>query len=644
MQLFNILFLFLFSNIIDSYYKYFEIKCSKMDKKGLVKIITKNNFMSIFHKKVNEIRILKNKNSDFSKKFKIFENSQIESAAIYNNFFSNFCFNNNHNRNSFMNSIFFRASENFIDKKHDKYFPLNPNFIQINHLKNQTSHNPEQKNTSLVKSINTETSKPKENIIFYRYGNNGGSTALNGELLKVDVRNEKNQDHYLLKDKSKIKNNFAKRNKIDNIKGLEDELDASALRIKTNLKSKELEYNMISRHITFFISDRLGCSSLITEKIKYEGLKSFNLIEHWILHNNFDNLEIKNISSEDAKINFYFFNKKFNLLSIYFEPEDFPHKNSFANANPSNNNDNNKNKFLNNTNLNNTVNSTFGNTVNFEKKRNKIFKKGKYSKDINAVTAFGEFAEEPITKNNYKRNYTFDIDYYVSNVILANQGSLFGNQIGNLNTNFNHNIVIPNSIKEQNPNDYKGLVDGGNGIDNSKNNFDKNKNSNNKFYKNSDNLNIQKSIGLNGIDYNSYDPISLHNNNNTPNEEGYNSLIWKIFNKNYFEQINDLKIDIVFDLGNDFVNQPVLFEPPLHLKFKKTLEIKNQKHLVKYSSSFKMDAQEVVVLNMKFPLYFKECSNAIPSIFMIGIFALFLIFLIIIVYIIFSTFYFNTVV
>jgi hypothetical protein len=113
----------------------------------------------------------------------------------------------------------------------------------------------------------------------------------------------------------------------------------------------------------------------------------------------------------------------------------------------------------------------------------------------------------------------------------------------------------------------------------------------------------------------------------------YNSFIWKILNQNFLKSKENVTIEIYFDLGKDFEHEDVEFS----MNFTKSIFQGDSKNIVKYVWQGKIEPQEVVVLQVKFPLYFEHCGNLSINLVMIFVGSVFIVFLIGMLYIILST-------
>jgi hypothetical protein len=79
------------------------------------------------------------------------------------------------------------------------------------------------------------------------------------------------------------------------------------------------DYVSSNRVIKFYISHASECSIFVNDTVMYKNINNVNFVEHMILHNNAENIDPKGVYSEDVNINFFAFNKKLNIFSVYFE-------------------------------------------------------------------------------------------------------------------------------------------------------------------------------------------------------------------------------------------------------------------------------------------------------------------------------------
>jgi len=100
------------------------------------------------------------------------------------------------------------------------------------------------------------------------------------------------------------------------------------------------------------------------------------------------------------------------------------------------------------------------------------------------------------------------------------------------------------------------------------------------------------------------------------------------------ERIN---IEIYFQLGKEFEKVEVNF----NYNFTKTIENSKSNDTLKYHWETDLLPQEIIVLDVKFPLYFDFCGRLNVSWIMVIIGAIFIIFLISMLHMILSTVFFD---
>jgi hypothetical protein len=121
------------------------------------------------------------------------------------------------------------------------------------------------------------------------------------ELDKVDILHKHNMEMINNTDSTSLANGLKKRR--------DDE---------TRLYSGE--YVSLNRVVRFYISH--DCTVSINDRVNYNIVNPVNFVEHMILHNNADTIEPKTVYSDDFGINFFAFNKKLNIFSVYFDPPE----------------------------------------------------------------------------------------------------------------------------------------------------------------------------------------------------------------------------------------------------------------------------------------------------------------------------------
>jgi hypothetical protein len=136
----------------------------------------------------------------------------------------------------------------------------------------------------------------------------------------------KHQDDYIVK----FSNDFYKQLKSDQIEKYKESIIQNMNGNFTKMKSRRLqhEFNDMSlyyddfivkeRVVKFYISQLDECNMLINDTILYEQNEHANIVEHMILHNNADYIDPKGVFSNNVELNYFVFNKKINLYSIFF--------------------------------------------------------------------------------------------------------------------------------------------------------------------------------------------------------------------------------------------------------------------------------------------------------------------------------------
>jgi hypothetical protein len=136
-----------------------------------------------------------------------------------------------------------------------------------------------------------------------------------------------------------------------------------------------------------------------------------------------------------------------------------------------------------------------------------------------------------------------------------------------------------------------------------------------------------------------YDAINLIKTNmyKDNNYTDHNSLVWKVINQNFVRIPQNVTVEIYFDLGKDFINEDVEF----YLNFTKSIEYDKLKTNVKYQWNGLLQPQEVVIIQVNFPLYFENCGYISVNWLMILIGAIFLSLLVGMLYLIITTVFFE---
>jgi len=97
--------------------------------------------------------------------------------------------------------------------------------------------------------------------------------------------------------------------------------DISTADAMTSLGETENEEIVVKeREIKIYISRDTDCNIKIQEKIFYEQhAYNSNFLEHLILNSNFDYINVENVLSNDVQLQFFAFNRKINLFSVFYE-------------------------------------------------------------------------------------------------------------------------------------------------------------------------------------------------------------------------------------------------------------------------------------------------------------------------------------
>lgn len=204
-------------------------------------------------------------------------------------------------KNSFENSYVMKMNENYYNKI---------GHHRIDEFKNMIFRELDQKSQIWDKHIKEITSKGEKNEI------------KNGEKLHNSRISEKS---HLTENKNFIKHNLTKSNRTNII--LNDH-EVAMKSHRDDYRSFAGEYISSNRVLKFYISHVQECSIFVNDTVMYENINNVNFVEHMILHNNAENIDPKGVYSEDVNINFFAFNRKLNIFSVYFEPK--PNKDQHA--------------------------------------------------------------------------------------------------------------------------------------------------------------------------------------------------------------------------------------------------------------------------------------------------------------------------
>lgn len=90
----------------------------------------------------------------------------------------------------------------------------------------------------------------------------------------------------------------------------------------------------------------------------------------------------------------------------------------------------------------------------------------------------------------------------------------------------------------------------------------------------------------------------------------YNQFSWKIKNENINKETQNLKIEIYFDLGANFVNEYSNFTLPMEKSIISKVGSDNSyQPVVKFTSNTELNYNNTLIFDAKFPLYFENCKN-----------------------------------
>jgi hypothetical protein len=123
----------------------------------------------------------------------------------------------------------------------------------------------------------------------------------------------------------------------------------------------------------------------------------------------------------------------------------------------------------------------------------------------------------------------------------------------------------------------------------------------------------------------------------------YNTFLWKLYNKNFPSvRMEYITIEINFDMGRDFGKYNIFSVDP-KFNFKKIIQknVFDEMTNVKYLWNGSVDSQEVLVMEIKFPLYFENCKYLNMNIIMVILGSIFIVFVILMLYIVFNSVMFN---
>lgn len=155
-------------------------------------------------------------------------------------------------------------------------------------------------------------------------------------------------------------------------------------------------------------------------------------------------------------------------------------------------------------------------------------------------------------------------------------------------------------------------------------------------------VNLIKSFNNNSPDKLDKDPLNKITSNSTTvaniNATAYNSFIWKFFNENLLKISQKITVEFYFSIDKLFEKENVTFSVG---NFTKGIVLENAQRIVKYTATFDVPHEEVLVLDVKFPMYFENCGGYNMNVPMIIVGAVFIIFLILVLYLILSSMIFE---
>jgi hypothetical protein len=87
-------------------------------------------------------------------------------------------------------------------------------------------------------------------------------------------------------------------------------------------RSYNTDFSTLKRDLKFYISKTTKCNVQITDTVLFRKETEINFIEHWILHNNVEEIDPKGVTSNDVNIRYYTFNRKMNAFTVYFNYDE----------------------------------------------------------------------------------------------------------------------------------------------------------------------------------------------------------------------------------------------------------------------------------------------------------------------------------
>jgi len=165
--------------------------------------------------------------------------------------------------------------------------------------------NQEQKlnSSNSLSEANLSNAKKKKNIFAFEYFNlkeNINATQKENKT-NINMAKEAKEAEISMEKNQKIKESLS-----DQIKNLN----------LTNVNYDIPESIAKRRKIKFFIDLENDCAIYINDTVVYENNKELNMIDHLILHHDFENIDPRSINSETRDINYFIFNRRLNMFTV----------------------------------------------------------------------------------------------------------------------------------------------------------------------------------------------------------------------------------------------------------------------------------------------------------------------------------------
>jgi hypothetical protein len=201
-------------------------------------------------------------------------------------------------KNSFENSYIMKMNENYYNKI---------GHHRIDEFKNMIFRELDQKSAVWDKHLKEIDSKQEKNTKIFK----------KSEISKINKNSQISEIKNIVK-VNNINQNLTKSNRTNII--INDH-EVAMKSHKDDYRTFAGEYISSNRVLKFYISHVQECSIFVNDTVMYENINNVNFVEHMILHNNAENIDPKGVYSEDVNINFFAFNRKLNIFSVYFEPK-----------------------------------------------------------------------------------------------------------------------------------------------------------------------------------------------------------------------------------------------------------------------------------------------------------------------------------